>query len=67
MSATTAESPAHDEPVTRDDLVECLYHLNYTAKRTPHVVAKLTTDPPTAWDVAHRRINERIAQWQAAH
>lgn len=66
MSSTATAESAH-EPVSRDDLAECLQHLNYTAKRTPHVVAKLTTDPPTAWDTAHRRINERIAQWQAAH
>lgn len=65
MSVSTAESPAHD-PATRQDLAECLQHLNYTAKRTPHVVAKLSTDPPTAWDSMHRRINDRIDQWQAA-
>lgn len=64
MSVLTDELA--DENVTRDDLAECLRHLNYTAKRKPHVVAKFTTDRPTEWDTAHDRINKRIDQYRAA-
>lgn len=46
---------------SRDELVECLTHLAAHARKQQYVIAKFTTDMPTAWDRAHRRIDEALA------
>lgn len=42
------------DAVSRAELVEYLANICAFAKRQPAVTAKLTTDPPTAYDKAHR-------------
>ncbi len=46
---------------SRDELVECLTHLAAHARKQQYVIAKFTTDMPTAWDRAHQRIDEALA------
>lgn len=43
------------DETTPDDLRECVTHLNYEAKRAPHIGG--TADYPSNWDLWHARIN----------
>lgn len=53
-----------DDDTTRAELAECLTHLSHAAKRVMPVVG--STEHPTPWDVAHRRMDEPIDEWLAA-
>lgn len=59
-----AETP--ERVTTRADLAEALDNLVAHARRQQCIVEKFTTDVPTAWTKAHRRINEKLGDWQAA-
>lgn len=47
-------SRAEETVVERDELVEYLTNICAYAKRQQYITARLSTDPPTAWDKAHR-------------
>jgi hypothetical protein len=46
-----------DDTATRTELIEALGHLNANAKRAQRIVERFTNDPPTAWTLAHRKVD----------
>lgn len=51
------------DQTTRAQLEVTIGLLCDAAKRLPHVVAKRTTDEPTAWDLSHGRIDAVLDTW----
>lgn len=49
---------------TRDELAEALTHCCRTAIRAPHVFGD--PDRPSTWDVAHKRLDALLDEWEAA-
>lgn len=59
----TAETIRIADTTTRVELEEALGNLTRHAKRQQRIVARFADDMPTAWDVAHGRIDAVLGEW----
>lgn len=54
------------DDTTADELAECLTHMCAFAKRQQRIVERLSTDEPSEWTKAHRRMDGPLDDWLKA-